>query len=75
MRLKRVLLPAPLGPTTPTRSPTRMRKEALTSTSCSPKCLDTSRNSIMGGEGRVIAGKEESRPGLTFQWSLSTGFV
>src|SRR6185503_5490551 len=48
MRRKTVLLPAPLGPTSPTFSPGLIWKEASTNRICPPYCLVTEENAITG---------------------------
>src|SRR5258706_6830508 len=50
MRRKMVVLPAPLGPTSPTFSPGLSWNDASTNSTCAPYCLVTLENEIMSGD-------------------------
>src|SRR5215469_14831487 len=60
---KRVVLPEPLGPTRPTRSPGLSWKEASTKTSCLPYCLWIFESEIMGCETYARHRASGRRPG------------
>src|SRR5687767_11130386 len=62
---KRVVLPAPLGPTRPTFSPGLIWNDASTKRICRPYCLLTFENAIMANDQRTTAGVHNGYQGMS----------